>query len=41
MAGKKFATDVDVQQAVTSCLQTLDTDFFCTGTQAMVPQQDK
>jgi len=28
-AGKGFATDTDVQQAVTSWLQTLVTDLFC------------
>ena len=33
--GKKFATDADVKQAVTS-LQTFDTDFFYIGMQALV-----
>jgi hypothetical protein len=28
MAGKQFATDADMKQAVTGCLQTLDTNFF-------------
>jgi hypothetical protein len=30
-AGKGFATEADVQQAVTSWLQTLDKDFFYAG----------
>jgi hypothetical protein len=30
-----------VKQAVTSWLQTLDTDFFYTGQQAFLPQRDK
>jgi histone-lysine N-methyltransferase SETMAR len=28
LTGKQFATDADMKQAVTSCLQILDTDFF-------------
>ena len=36
-AGKKFATDADVKQAVT-WLQTFDTDFFYIGMQALVPR---
>jgi hypothetical protein len=28
LAGKSFVTDADVQQVVTSWLQTLDTDMF-------------
>jgi len=28
LAGKRFETDVDVRQAVTSWPQTLDIDFF-------------
>lgn len=33
-AGKGFATDTYVQQAVTSWLQTLVTDLFCARLQA-------
>jgi hypothetical protein len=36
MADKRFAADADVKQAVT-WLQTLDTDFFYAGIQALVP----
>jgi hypothetical protein len=32
LAGKQFATDTDVKQAVTSWLQTLDNDLHCTRT---------
>jgi len=35
---KGHATDTDVEQAVTTWLQTLDTDFFCDEIQALVPQ---
>ena len=28
LAGKQFSTDADVNQDVTSCLHTLDTEFF-------------
>jgi hypothetical protein len=40
---KQFATDANMQQAVTSWLQTLDTDFFYTDTNlgAMVGQMLK
>jgi len=38
LAGKGFATDADVKQAVTSCLQTLDTYLFYAGTQVLVPR---
>jgi hypothetical protein len=42
LTGKRFATDVDVKQVVTSWLQTHDTDFFFnSGIQALVPQWDK
>jgi hypothetical protein len=34
LAGKQFATDANVKQAVTSRLQLLDTNFFYTGIQA-------
>jgi hypothetical protein len=37
LAGTKFVTDVEVKQAVTSWLQTFDTDFFNAGIQAFVP----
>jgi hypothetical protein len=37
LTGKRLATDTDMKQAVTSWLQTLDTDFFCMGIQALVP----
>jgi hypothetical protein len=39
-AGKKFATDADVKQAVT-WLQTFDTDFFYIVIQALVPRWGK
>jgi hypothetical protein len=35
--GRKFATNTAMQQAVTSCLQTHDTDFFYTRIQAFMP----
>ena len=38
VTGKRFDTDANVKQAVASCLQTLVTDFFYTGTQALVPR---
>ena len=31
LAGKRFAADGGVKQAVASCLQTLDSDFFYGG----------
>jgi hypothetical protein len=34
---KEFAVDSKVKQSVTSCLLTLDTDFFYAGIQALVP----
>jgi hypothetical protein len=37
LTGKHFATDTDVKQAITSSLQTLDTDFFYALVQALVP----
>jgi hypothetical protein len=37
LAGKQFATDTDMKQAVTSWLQTLDTNFFHIRIQALVP----
>jgi len=41
LAGKRFATDADVKQAVTSCLSTLNTNFFCGGIKALVPRRDR
>ena len=41
LAVKRFATDANVKQAVTSQLQTLNTYFFCTGIQALVSQWDE
>ena len=38
---KQFATHDDMKQAVTSWLETLDTDFFYAGIQALVSQWDK
>ena len=37
LAGKQFAINTDLKQAVTCWLQTLDTDFRCTGIQTLVP----
>jgi len=33
LVGKRFETDTDLKQPVTSWLQTLDTDFLCAGMQ--------
>jgi hypothetical protein len=41
LAGKEFAADTDMKQAVTSCLQTLGTVFLYTGIQVLVPRWDK
>jgi hypothetical protein len=41
VAGKLFAADIDVKQTVMPWLQTLDTHFFYTGIQALVPWWDK
>jgi hypothetical protein len=41
LAGKEFVTDADVNQAVTSTPQTLDTDFFNAGINFMVSGWDK
>jgi hypothetical protein len=35
--GKKYVTDDDAKQAVTSWLQTFDTDFLTVEIQAFVP----
>jgi hypothetical protein len=40
LGGRRFTTD-EVQQAVTSWLQALDTDFFYAGRDALVYQWDK
>jgi hypothetical protein len=37
-AGKQYAADTDVTQAVTTSLQTRDTDFFYVEMQVLVPQ---
>jgi len=37
LAGKRFATDAELNSAVPSRLQTLDTDFY----EALVPRWDK
>jgi histone-lysine N-methyltransferase SETMAR len=39
--GRRFATDGEVQQAVMSWLQALDTDFFYAGIDALVYWWDK
>jgi hypothetical protein len=36
LTGKLFATDMDVKQAVTSWLQTNETDFYYVGIYALV-----
>ena len=36
LAGKRFVTDADVKQVVTSWLQTLDTDTFYAGVGTLV-----
>jgi histone-lysine N-methyltransferase SETMAR len=41
VGGRRFATDGEVQQAVMSCLQALDTDFFYAGIDALVYRWDK
>jgi hypothetical protein len=38
---RRFATDGEVQQAVMSWLQALDTDFFYVGIDALVYRWDK
>lgn len=38
LVSKIFSADSDVKQTVTSLLQTLDTDFFYTSTQALVSE---
>jgi hypothetical protein len=41
LGGRRVATDCEVQQAVMSWLQALDTDFFYAGIDALVYQWDK
>jgi hypothetical protein len=41
LTAKQFVTDANAKHAVTSWLQTLDTDFFYTVTQALVPWRNK
>jgi hypothetical protein len=36
LVDKRFETDADLKQSVTSWLQTLDTDFLCAGMQTYV-----
>jgi hypothetical protein len=36
LAGKQFATDTDIKQAITFWLQTLDTNFVHAEIQALV-----
>lgn len=38
---RRFATDAKVKQVVTSWLQSLDTDLFYDGIQALMPRWDK
>lgn len=41
LVGKRFAADTSMLQAVASCLQTFDTDFFYASIQALGPRWDK
>jgi hypothetical protein len=41
LGGRRFAADGEVQQAVMSWLQVLDTDFFYAGIDALVYRWDK
>jgi len=41
LTGKRFVTDADMKQDVTSWLQNLATDFFYSGIQSLVQQWDK
>jgi len=41
LAGKRFVTEADVKQAVTSWLQAVENTFFCAGLQAIVLPQGK
>jgi histone-lysine N-methyltransferase SETMAR len=41
LGGRRFATDGEVQQAVMSWLQALDTDFFYAGIDALLYRWDR
>jgi hypothetical protein len=41
LVGKRFEADVDVKRAVACWLQTLNTDFFYVGIQAVLPWGDR
>jgi len=41
VAGKRFAIAADAQQAVTSRIETRDTDFFYAGIEIFVPRWKK
>jgi hypothetical protein len=41
LVGKRFAADISLLQAVASCLQSFDADFFYASIQALGPQWDK
>jgi hypothetical protein len=41
LGGRRFATDGEVQQAITSWLQAIDNDIFYAGTDALVYWWDK
>jgi hypothetical protein len=41
LRGRRFATDGEIQQAVMSWLQALDTDFFYAGIDPLVYRCDK
>jgi hypothetical protein len=41
LGGGRFATDSEVQQAIISWLQVLDTEFFYAGIDALVYWWDK
>jgi hypothetical protein len=41
LAGKRFAADAKVKQAVASWLQALDTNLYYDGMQALVPRYDR
>jgi len=41
LAGKRFITEADVKQAVTSWLQAVEKTFFCAGLEALVLPRGK
>jgi hypothetical protein len=41
LGGRRFATDGEVQEAIMSWLQALDTDFFYAGIDVLVYQWDE